>query len=279
MNLVSDYEDRLKKLKKFPEKQMEFMMDAAPFLAQYYAEGTNKKEVFQEYMRVIHGVTTEIQINNDCKNCGTSFLDIQKHNGSYVCHKCGLCQDEKILDEPSYKDEIEMQTVGVYSYKRQNHFSEWLAQYQGLESTPIQQSLLDKIHSELQRQKLDVQKLDKDKMRVILKKLKLSKYYEHIPSILCRITGKSPPKMSGALEEKLRLMFAEIQEPFNRHCPPSRKNFLSYSYVLYKFCELLGEDEFMENFSLLKSKEKLKACDDIWKNICRDLRFEFIPTI
>lgn len=36
-------------------------------------------------------------------------------------------------------------------------------------------------------------------------------------------------------------MFAEIQEPFERNCPPNRKNFLSYGYTLYKFCELLGE--------------------------------------
>ena len=49
------------------------------------------------------------------------------------------------------------------------------------------------------------------------------------------------PKLSPYLEDKLKLMFSEIQEPFEKHCPPTRKNFLSYSYVLYKFCELLGE--------------------------------------
>jgi hypothetical protein len=36
-------------------------------------------------------------------------------------------------------------------------------------------------------------------------------------------------------------MFAEIQTPFAKHCPANRKNFLSYGYTLYKFCELLGE--------------------------------------
>ena len=59
----------------------------------------------------------------------------------------------------------------------------------------------------------------------------------------------------------------------------NRKNFLSYSYVLYKFCELLGEDEYLQYFPLLKSKEKLYQQDVIWKKICSDLQWEYIPTI
>jgi hypothetical protein len=49
--------------------------------------------------------------------------------------------------------------------------------------------------------------------------------------------------------------------------------------VLYKFCELLGEDQYLQCFPLLKSKEKLYQQDSIWKLICSDLRWEFIPTI
>ena len=81
------------------------------------------------------------------------------------------------------------------------------------------------------------------------------------------------------LEEKLRKMFDIIQVPFNTHCPKERKNFLSYSYVIYKFCELLGEDDFLPCFPLLKSKEKLWHQDVIWKNICKELHWEFIQTI
>jgi len=43
---------------------------------------------------------------------------------------------------------------------------------------------------------------------------------------------------------------------------------LSYSYVLYKFCELLSEDKYLKYFPLLKSKEKLYQQDVIWKKIC-----------
>ena len=81
------------------------------------------------------------------------------------------------------------------------------------------------------------------------------------------------------IEERLRLMFKEIQKPFDDNCPAERKNFLSYSFVLYKFCELLSEDSYLQYFPLLKSKEKLHQQDVIWKRICATLKWELIPTI
>lgn len=85
--------------------------------------------------------------------------------------------------------------------------------------------------------------------------------------------------MSQELEETLRMMFKDIQKPFDDNCPTERKNFLSYSYVLYKMCELLGEDEYLQYFPLLKSKEKLYQQDVIWRLITQQLRWEFIPTV
>ena len=48
------------------------------------------------------------------------------------------------------------------------------------------------------------------------------------------------------LEEKLRNMFKEIQVPFLKHSPLIRKNFLSYSYVIHKFIQLLEKDEYLK---------------------------------
>ena len=74
-------------------------------------------------------------------------------------------------------------------------------------------------------------------------------------------------------------MLKVIQSPFIKHCPKDRKNFLSYSYVLHKFIQLLGLDEYLVNFPLLKSREKLYQQDKIWKMICQELNWEFIKSI
>ena len=80
-------------------------------------------------------------------------------------------------------------------------------------------------------------------------------------------------------EEELRRMFKEIQVPFHKFCPKNRKNFLSYSYVLHKFVQLLELDQFLDCFILLKSREKLHQQDLIWKQICDYLKWEFIASV
>ena len=121
--------------------------------------------------------------------------------------------------------------------------------------------------------------LKQNKVREILKKLKHNKYYEHVPHIINKINGLPPPIMSREVEEELRRMFKEVQVPFQKFCPKDRKNFLSYSYVLHKFVQLLDLDEYLDCFILLKSREKLHQQDIIWKDICNYLKWEYISSI
>jgi hypothetical protein len=197
-----------------------------------------------------------------------------------ICRDCGAANPWN-TEELTYKEEQEStEMIMVYSYKRDNHFNEWLLQFQAQEQTNIPEDVIESLRSEFKKMKIKkLSDITHAKVRSLLKKLKMNKYYEHIPYIANILNGIDPPKMSQELEEQLRKMFQEIQEPFNKHCPASRKNFLSYSYVLYKFCELLGHDEFLDCFPLLKSREKLYQQDVIWKNICKELMWEFIPTI
>jgi hypothetical protein len=115
--------------------------------------------------------------------------------------------------------------------------------------------------------------------KTILKKLKLNEYYEHIPYIKSKITNIPAPMISKEIENNFKSMFDQIQEPFEKYCPKDRINFLSYSYVLHKFCQLLELDEFIKCFPLLKSRVKLRSQDEIWKKICKDVKWEYYPSI
>lgn len=95
--------------------------------------------------------------------------------------------------------------------------------------------------------------LTHNKVKDILKRLKQNKFYEHIPHIIHRLNGMQMPHLTPELEDKLKQMFKLIQTPFLKHSP-SRKNFLSYSYVIHKFLQLLEKDEYLPYFSLLKSR-------------------------
>jgi ribosomal protein S27E len=216
-----------------------------------------------------------------CERCESSNVVHIKDTADLVCDGCGIIIARAMSEELTYKEEQETsEKIINYSYKRENHFNEWLSQFQAQEMTNIPPEVIDQLRSELKKMKIKkLEDITHAKIRALLKKLRLNKYYEHVPYITNILNGIKPPNMPQELEETLRIMFKDIQRPFDDNCPTERKNFLSYSYVLYKFCELLGEDDFLQYFPLLKSKEKLYQQDVIWKKICHDLQWEFIPTV
>jgi hypothetical protein len=76
-------------------------------------------------------------------------------------------------------------------------------------------------------------------MKLILKKIKYNMYYEHVSYIINKLNNLPPPKITRDMEKVFITMFIKIQEPWEIYKQSKRKNFLFYSYVLHKFCELL----------------------------------------
>ena len=244
----------------------------------------SRDKLLEQYLKKVHPDSVKSSTNisddcyGDCTQCEKEMV-FSTNEAVFTCVECGF--QEFVLidsDKPSYKDPP--REVSYYAYKRINHFNEWLAQFQAKESTEIPQDVFDQILIELKKERiLDVQGIKQTKIREILKKLKLNKYYEHVPHIINRLNGQNAPIMNREVEEKLRYMFKEIQPSFQKHCPPDRNNFLSYSYVLYKFCELLELDEYLPCFPLLKNRDKLYAQDKIWEHICRELHWQYLRSL
>lgn len=198
-----------------------------------------------------------------------------------VCPECGRCYPITNLSYQNLSfDQQVNDVVPIISYRRSNHFAEWLSKLQAREMTKIPDDVMTAVKMELKKQRLsEVSSVSQAKVKEILKKLKLSKYYEHVPSIHSIITKTSAPKFPASLEDKLKQLFDEIQQPFEKFKGSKRSNMLSYGFLLYKFCELLGEDEYLPFLPLLKSTSKLYSCDQVWKRICDDRQWEFLPTV
>lgn len=243
----------------------------------------NRASLLDEYLSITDKDYINDNIDNNialkCEHCQSMEKTVLNNDSISVCNKCFSVQHLLTDNEkPSYKDPPK--EISYFSYKRINHYQEWLNQIQGKETTDIPEEIFDKIMLELKKQRItNVKDINRQKIKDILKKLKINKYYEHIPYILNRITGIPNPNLTQELEEKLRNMFKEIQVPFLKHSPLVRKNFLSYSYVIHKFIQILGKDEYLKYFPLLKSREKLHQQEEIWKKICKDLGWKFIRSI
>jgi hypothetical protein len=240
-----------------------------------------KSDLVDQYLSITNKYHIK-KTNNDnteiCMKCNIPLICLQQ-DAIMICNNCGyqellLVEQNRPILKQNNKD------TSHFSYKRINHFREWCNQVQGKESTDIPNDVFEKILNEIKKEKIvDTKKITYSKMREILKRLRINKYYEHINYIINRINGIPTPQFSPELEEKLCSMFRDIQGPFLKHCPKDRKNFLSYSYVLYKFFQILGLNEYLKFFPLLKSREKLYIQDQIWKKICEELNYKIIPSL
>ena len=180
--------------------------------------------------------------NDECPFCETD-RELYQNEGKLVCPKCFYVDFILIdSDKPSYIDAPKEMTN--FAYKRRNHFIEVLSQYQGRETTEIPEDVYFEILNELKKNRItDANDLTNVKLRSILKKIEQNRYYEHIPFIIYQLTGIKPPPITSKVRKRLIEMFNDTQIPFAKYCPVDRRNFLSYSYILYKFFELLELDE------------------------------------
>lgn len=244
---------------------------------------TDKGTKYIDYLETCFNVPSGKFTNNPncCSHCKSQNRIIDTKEAIIVCSDCGIC--EQYTDTSNQMDWSRVDStefVQAFTYKRKNHFKEWLTQLQAKESTVIPDDILELIYIELKKERIiNTSEITYTKMRQYLKKLRLNKYYEHIPNIINRITHKQGLTITNELENKLVYMFDMIQKPFEKYCPPTRKNFLSYSFTLHKFCQLLNRNDLLIYFPLLKSREKLFEQEKIWKNICKELEWKYISTI
>lgn len=299
-------------------ERVEFLLRAGPFIQKYYDHDKNpgntdsqmdssgssrgiaaflkigpddtRGELYDEYMYKVEGqidleamnkrrVTAEHSMS--CDECGTGMI-IDNVESQLVCPKCGIISPflECTSKNVTYEQEQTYQTTVNFAYKRSNHLSEHLACFQGKESTSIPPEVLESIRAELKKYRItDSKQVTAKRVRELLKKLKLQKYYEHTQLITYELNGIHPPTIDQETEEKFKQLFNDIQGAFHKVCPKTRKNFLSYSYVLRKLSQLLNRDDLVPFFPLLKSRDKLYQQDQIWKAICNELKYEFIPSM
>jgi len=313
---IEQFQNKKKKSPKNAEQieqdEIEYLLNTIPFIKEYYSSesavtedeyeddeyedekndapvlynvksGNTNKKTFNKYLYTVEKVineetnsavtdfTTQDQLEK-CK-CGGCLLH-HTTKADLVCDKCG--EVRPYVESYSQKEDTE----GGMAYKRINHLTECLNALQGKEGTTVPDEVIEKVRAEFKKNRISsTSEIKPSKVKQYLKKLGYSAYYENIHTIANTISGMPTLKLSPELEKKLKDMFNLIQDPFYKHKSPKRKNFLSYNYVLYKFCELLGEDDLLIFFPLLKCQKNLHVQDTIWRKICSELSWQFLPTV
>jgi len=211
-----------------------------------------------------------------CSLCNVDLIYIRK-DAQRVCTNCG---EASFFQEMTKGDMISQGycSNSSYLYKRHNHFKTCLKRTQGKETTNISDEVIDMVRTELTKMRIyNMDDVDHVRVKAILKKLRLHKFYNNSVRITTIVTGKVAPQMSEEQEECLMQMFERIQKPFDKiTAGKSRQNMLSYSFLIHKFLQIMNWDEFIPFFPLLVSADKIQVQDSMWKELCKEVGFEYI---
>ena len=161
-------------------------------------------------------------------------------------------------------------------YKRQ-HFDDILKLVQGKETYVVPEDVIVQVMRELHAQRYDKDDITQHVVRQTLRKLRLRRAYDHVSQITIRITGVRTPRISSEMETECRTMFIKMSKPFQRFCPKTRKNFLSYNYVLFRCFHILNLTHMLGSVSLLRGHDKLLLQDETFEKIAHHLQWPFVP--
>ena len=264
----------------------------APYMEKIDELSPNELDSFLRVMGVVYKSTSVQQQSNNGGAVETGANDL------YVCSKC---DEVRVCDEfeafsvcmkcghalPFHKDTGDagetLQYTMQFEYDRVNHFRECLNQIiKAVENVPsIDRKVFRFIKRQIIKERITNRAMiTRRRIKDWLKRDKsMNKYSERVFSILYAVCKIRPPKISKALEQKFYEMFHDIQKPFSKHVPAGRTHFFNYSFILRKFCELLGQDQLVPVFDILKGVDRVHFQDEIWKRCCAEKGWKFIPSI
>jgi len=136
--------------------------------------GLKRKDIFTDYLRDVEKKNIykpQERTSDECKTCPDSNIIHFHDTSDLVCDGCGVIVAALISDELTYREEQETsEKIVNYSYKRENHFNEWLSQFQAQEMTDIPTEVIDQLRSELKKMKIkNLEDITHAKIRGLLK--------------------------------------------------------------------------------------------------------------
>lgn len=252
-------------------------------------------KIYSDYMSRVEKTPTtfkkpSVQRVDICPHCGSHDVVDETATSAYICRKCAIITTYlgNTRANLTYEQDCELDHTKAFSYKKISRFNEIISQFQARQNVDIPDDVMGQLRAEIKKLRLHKSSdITPKRIRQLLKKLDHQKFYSSTIHICKLLGGETPPPMTPELEDRLRQMFLQTLDPFDKiiktrkEVVKDRQNYLSYPYSIYKLLEILGEKQYMQHFSqyLLKSTDKLYVQDRMWKAVCGELNWTFTRTV
>lgn len=213
---VRELEASRDKAGKVCDAEVEYILDTMPFIREYTStqdathpvaqskrgidsfvtvkHKNNRNSVFQQYLVEVEKNVEAAQAiplgamraHDDvmtCQRCNHPFV-FNSRESELVCTSCGTSQSHMVMSEQNLTFDQEVQQTSVinyFSYKRLNHFTEWLNSLQAKENTEIPTEVIEAVRAEFRKERASKRAdVKPSKVRAFLKKLKMNKVSDGI---------------------------------------------------------------------------------------------------
>jgi len=194
-----------------------------------------------------------------------------------VCQECGIFFDKPVFE---VHDHHNYKVHQKRDYRKLDHFKEVLNQFQGKEMREIPVEIVQDVRDKLPYNLEHITDLTGVNItRSILRKSKLTKFIENSHYIWAMASNRQPPYIKKLVEDKLIRYFKAIVQVYEPLKGDKRNSFMNYYYVLYKLLHLMKEYELLQYIPLLRTKQRIREHDRVWKKVCEELDWSFHPTV
>lgn len=247
---------------------------------------SEQKKIVEEFSHLCGSSQHVSNVRNEatCDDCQSSVL-FDSLKSTLVCHNCGLISSfvDSITSAKAFGEDVDLQ---IFAYRRVGHCRERLTLIQAKETARVPPLVIHTVKECLYAlgcrtaASVTIVHIRKALKKIFenkeaypkLKNLDTRCYYRNSMRILCEVTGRKPPSLTKTQERKFLELFSEMQAPFDR-LKSNRSNFLSYSSVMRRLCELQGLHSFKQHFPMLRGSEKLADQNELFKKIALSLNW------
>jgi hypothetical protein len=229
-----------------------------------------------------------------CDQCQThEHILFDSNRAEIVCSMCGLVKEQVVdgkdqngFSHTDFRHRLftkRARTATTPCYEHKSHFRDILMQCLAEENmTTMPPNLIEDMHEHIHIHNIDMKTFTPGTCYRILHEMGLTHLYKHkVKLTYMLLKDKKPPTLTQAQIKTLYADFDRVKELWDmirNHPDHPRKNLLSYSYILFKLCEIHEWYDVCEVSYLLKTNSKLNNLDESWFKICTIANWPFIPS-
>jgi len=227
------------------------------------------EETDHRTLKLVNGVHSCV-----CRNCNSVNSFVEEYSSrTMVCTGCGVVETSGEMQTVSmdYERIERPERVTSYAYDPANHFRAWLDRVQAKETVFIPPEVVSAVEAERVKHHKSMNEMCVRLVRKFLQNCNFTNYYNNEYKILYLVAGIQPPVIPPDHERILAMMFQNYKKVWNDVKPASRKNRLSYSFLLNRFCKLQNWTQYQSIFRLPISDKNQDNQERIWKLACQAL--------